>query len=88
MKKISPDSDDYNINLFNARKKLAIYDGPKVDLSNIKNAYNRRKKQSVIYTKYFIEKYNPNWDELFNENSKKDDLADCYLQGLTFYYNK
>lgn len=88
MKKISNDSSDYNINLFNARKKLAIYDGPKVDLSHIKNAYNKRKKQSVIYTKYFIEKYNSSWSDLFNENSKKDDLADCYLQGLTFYYNK
>ena len=88
MKKISKDSNNFNMNLFNARKKLAIYDGPKVDMSHVKNPYNRRKKLSVIYTKYFIEKYNPKWNDLFDGSSKKDDLADCYLQGLTFYYNK
>lgn len=77
----------YNINLFNARKKLAIYDGPKVDTSKIKNAYNKRKYLSVKYTEYFLDKANNQWKELFDKHSKKDDLADCYLQGLTYYYN-
>ena len=89
MKSLSQqDNINYNINLFNARKKLAIYDGPKVDVSSIKNAYNKRKYQSVQYTKYFIEKYNNNWNNMFNTHKKQDDLADCFLQGLTYYYNK
>ena len=78
---------NYNINLFNARKKLAIYDGPKIDVSKIKNAYNKRKFLSVKYTEYFLEKSNNEWKEIFNTHSKQDDLADCYLQGLTYYYN-
>lgn len=78
---------NYNINLFNARKKLAIYDGPKIDVSKIKNAYNKRKFLSVKYTEYFLGKSNNEWKEIFNTHSKQDDLADCYLQGLTYYYN-
>ena len=88
MKKLSNNSVHYDINLFNARKKLAIYDGPKIDVSKIKNAYSKRKYQSVQYTKYFLEKYNANWSDMFNSNKKQDDLADCYLQGLTYFYNK
>ena len=34
------DNISYNINLFNARKKLAIYDGPKADVG-IKNTYKK-----------------------------------------------
>ena len=88
MKKLSNNPIHYDINLFNARKKLAIYDGPKIDVSKIKNAYSKRKYQSVQYTKYFLEKYNANWSDMFNSNKKQDDLADCYLQGLTYFYNK
>lgn len=81
------ETGDYSIHLFNARKKLAIYDGPKIDDSKIKDAYKKRKYLSVEYTNYFLQKYNIDRKEYFSNNTKKDDLADCYLQGLTFFYN-
>ena len=74
------------INLFNAGKKLKIYDGPKIDTSNIKDNYKKRKFLSEKYCKYFLEKYNKNYLDFFSKNKKKDDLSDCYLQGLTFFY--
>ena len=79
-----------NIALFNANKKLDIYDGPEIDTKG-KSGYTLRKYLSVEYTKYFLKKneFNENL-EYFEKNKKKDDLADCYLQGLTYYksFNK
>ena len=76
---------DYEIKLFNARKKLKIYDGPKIVI-NVKNDYKKRKLLSIKYTEYFLNKYNNNYNDFFNANLKKDDLADSYLQGLTYIY--
>ena len=44
--------------------------------------YKERKAESIIVTRNQIELYNPNWLEFFNNFSKKDDLADCFLQAL------
>jgi hypothetical protein len=77
-----------SIALFNANKKLDIYDGPVIDNKG-KSGYTLRKYLSVEYTKYLLKK---NEDEsmkekleYFEKNKKMDDLADCYLQGLTYY---
>lgn len=74
----------YVIKLFSARNKLNIYDGPEIK-SDIKNKYALRKYLSVEYTKYFLAKYNNEYLDFFTISRKKDDLADSYLQGLTFY---
>jgi hypothetical protein len=37
---------------------------------------------SIEFCKNII---NPEWNEYFKEFSKKDDLADCLLQGYSFY---
>ena len=67
-------------------KKLDIYDGPVITIpDNIKqNAYKCRKYESIEYTKYFI-RNDENNREFFNKHKKKDDLADSYLQCLTYY---
>jgi hypothetical protein len=70
-----------NINLFLARDKLKLYDGPKVEC-DISDKYKKRKFLSIEYTKYYI-KNNPFLD-FFLSHSKKDDLADSFIQG--FYY--
>jgi hypothetical protein len=73
------------IALFNANKKLDIYDGPEIDTKG-KTGYTLRKYLSVEYTKYFLRKNEFNEKlEYFEKNKKMDDLADCYLQGLTYY---
>ena len=76
-----------NIALFNAGRKLDIYDGPKIE--NVKDAstYAGRKKLSILYTQYFLRDNKSNLD-FFNKHKKKDDLADSYLQCLTYYKKK
>ena len=75
----------HKVILFNPSTKLKIYDGPKI-ISSKKNKYAQRKDLSIQYTKYFLEKYTDTaWLEFFTENTKKDDLADAYLQALTYY---
>lgn len=75
---------DYKVKLFSPRTKLNIYDGPKVEC-NKKNKYAVRKYLAIVYTKYFLEKNKSKWEEYFIISKKKDDLADCYLQGLTYH---
>jgi len=73
-----------NIALFNANKKLDIYDGPEIDTKG-KTGYTLRKYLSVEYTRYFLKRDDNEWIEYFEKNKKMDDLADCYLQGLTYH---
>ena len=44
--------------------------------------YKERKAESIVITRKQLELYNPNWLSFFNTFSKKDDLADCFLQAL------
>ena len=72
------------IKMFLPKNKLNIYDGPKLETLS-KNKYDNRKKQSIIITKYILEKYNEQSMILYlNNHSKKDDLCDSYLQGLCY----
>jgi hypothetical protein len=84
-----------NIALFNARFKLNEYSGPEVDVSHKKTEYAKRKALSVAYTKTIMNSERCSnggessiWNVIFEGSKKKDDLADCYLQGLTYYREK
>ena len=48
--------------------------------------YSDKKKLAVEHAKYFLTRDNLNYLDFFNNSTKKDDLADSYLQGL--YYIK
>ncbi len=73
-----------NIALFNAGRKLDIYDGPDLNTSKDEKTYAGRKALSIEYTRYFLKSF-PEKLDFFNKNNKKDDLADAYLQCLTYY---
>ena len=90
MFRINVDKNNNKIALFNARNKLDVYDGPQIDMSHIKTKYTRTKKLSVEYTKYMMEESHQSdkMIETFYLSKKKDDLADAYLQGLTFIKKK
>ena len=77
---------NHKVVLFNPSTKLKIYDGPEVKCDK-KNKYAVRKYLSVEYTKYFLGKdeQNSGWIDFFNKSKKQDDLADSYLQALTYY---
>ena len=71
-----------HITLFSARNKLKAYDGPPVEVT-VKSSYLQRKKLSIAYCAHYVkdvEKYASH----FNASRKKDDLADCFMQGLSF----
>ena len=55
-------------------------------LGNTKTTYDERKKQSIIITRDLIK--NTKWVEHFEKHKKKDDLADCFLQGLWYIKHK
>jgi hypothetical protein len=53
-----------------------------------KLSYNERKKLSIYYTKQLLEHKNMcNEHAFFIKHSKKDDLADCFLQGIYYLEN-
>ena len=76
-----------NIKLISARNKLKIYKGEiNKKQFNIKNKYNLTKKLAVLYCTEMIGDDNEQ-KNFFLSHSKKDDLADCYLQGA-YYLSK
>jgi hypothetical protein len=54
------------------------------------NKYSDRKKQGIQKTNELISNNHnfSEWSTFFSAHSKKDDLADCFLQGLWFIKNK
>ena len=58
------------------------------DVKEKKLSYNERKKLSIYYTKQLLEHKNMSQDlAFFIKHSKKDDLADCFLQGIYYLEN-
>lgn len=68
-------------------------DGDKVELVKVKNneddskTYKLTKSLGVKYCLEMIKQY-PEWVNVFNSHKKKDDLADCFLQGMYALINK
>ena len=85
---------DIRIEFVNASNKLKCDEAEKKNVSEIvssteKQKYSERKKQGIQRTLLLLNdcKYE-NWRDFFQKHSKKDDLADCFLQGLWFIKNK
>jgi len=82
-------SNNYNIYFISATNKLKSFLKDKSDTTSDSSAnkitYAQRKKLSIFHTKEVLKKYNMNKEvSFFSEHSKKDDLADCFLQA--YYY--
>ena len=87
-------SNNYNIYFISATNKLKSFLKDKSDnisttssisVNTNKITYAQRKKLSIFHTKEVLKKYNMNKEfSFFSEHSKKDDLADCFLQA--YYY--
>ncbi len=73
------DNNNYNIEFMSAANKLKLF------IESKKTTYAERKKLSIYHTRELLYKKNIEyWLEFFNNHGKKDDLADCFLQGI--YY--
>ena len=70
-----------NVRFISARNKLTVYEGPEIQC-HLKNAYGRRKWFAVEYTKYMIRNNTTHLDFFNKFPKKRDDLSDCYLQGV------
>ena len=81
-------SNNYNIYFISAINKLKSFlkDKSVINTSTTnKISYAQRKKLSIFYTNEVLKKYNMNNEvAFFSSHSKKDDLADCFLQA--YYY--
>ena len=75
------------IHMVNARNKLKVYKGPKIEC-NKKDKYAQNKFLSIAYTEKMINEEEECYKELFDKSKKKDDLADAYLQGIYWIEKK
>lgn len=84
------DCNNHNIVFISATNKLKAFLSKDKDLDKDKKiSYNERKKLSICYTKQLLENKNMLSDlTYFTKHSKKDDLADCLLQGIYYLDNK
>lgn len=49
----------------------------------VKSNYSQNKKLAIEHARYFIK--DTSWLNFFNKTSKKDDLADCFLQAKSYF---
>lgn len=83
------DCNNHNIVFISATNKLKAFLSKDKDLDKDKKvSYNERKKLSIVYTKQLLENKNMLAElTYFTKHSKKDDLADCLLQGIYYLDN-
>lgn len=82
-------SNPKTLEMINARNKLKVYQGPKLNekcpyADTKTNRYKRNKWFAIEYCKHMIESEQTIFQELYNKSKKRDDLSDCYLQGIYF----
>jgi hypothetical protein len=70
-----------NILFYSASNKLKPF------LDNQKTTYNERKQLGIEFTKQLLDGYSEinSWIEFFSKHSKRDDLADSFLQGISYF---
>ena len=77
-----------DILLISAKNKLKVYDGPDITGNyKLSNKYALTKKLAIEYCKYMINHDQENLNFFLN-HSKKDDLADSFLQGAYYLKSK
>ena len=70
-----------NIIFYSASNKLKPF------LENQKTTYKERKQLGIEFTRQLLDGYSQinSWTSFFSKHSKKDDLADSFLQGLSYF---
>ena len=83
---IMNDNDNHiSIEFLSAAGKLK---GLEKQNENLISEYKQHKKDAIFYCTKFLEKENfCQWKHILN-NKKKDDLADCFLQGIWYLQSK
>ena len=82
---IMNENDNVSIEFLSAAGKLK---GLEKQNENLVSEYKQHKKDAIFYCTKFLEKENFRaWTHILN-NKKKDDLADCFLQGIWYLQSK
>jgi hypothetical protein len=87
-----------NVEFISSRNKLKMFSkhdtletptGSPTVAPTVTQKYKQHKEDSIIYTKQLMEKYIEfkKWEAVL-ETTKKDDLADCFLQGYWYLQTK
>ena len=74
-----------NMEMINARNKLKVYKGPNIECpypDTKVNRYKRNKFFAIKYCEKMITDEDIKFVDLYTNSKKKDDLSDCYLQGI------
>jgi hypothetical protein len=77
-------NENIQIQFISSKNKLK---GLETNYENITSQYKQHKKDAIFYTNNILEKHFPSWKHIM-ESSKKDDLADAFLQGLMYIKQK
>lgn len=82
-------SQNIHIEFVSSSNKLKGFNHIEREHDNVKDKYKQHKQDSIVISSQFIEKNAPikNWISVMS-SSKKDDLADCFLQGIWYLKNK
>lgn len=84
VRQLVDNNKDFRIIDYSPKYKLMCWTGP-VPRIDVKSEYYRRKKLSIFQCEKLIEDQEQSVRDIYSESqSKKDDLADCYLQCLSF----
>lgn len=84
IRQLVDNNKNFKIIDYSPKYKLMCWTGP-VPRIDVKSDYYRRKKLSIYQCEKLIENQEPSVREIYsNAQSKKDDLADCYLQCLSY----
>ena len=75
-----------SVEFFSPKHKLKCYSGPELVIeSKCKSKYSKTKKMGVLICREKLHEYHETeMVTLFEQSKKKDDLADCYLQAITY----
>ena len=71
--------------LVSPKRKLTVYQGAVESPNFLKSAHARNKYTAMVHCRCLLKESNQSqWLDVFEAESKKDDLADAYLQGLWY----
>jgi hypothetical protein len=76
-----------SVEFFSPKHKLKCYTGPALTIeSKSKNRYTQTKKMGILIAQQKLQEFDETetFKTQFATSRKQDDLADCYLQAITF----